>query len=272
MWSWHVVTLTVSSAPWRDTEPAAAEVRGTRSIRHRRRTGPSAAGPYDPLAALALWIALSHLLLVFNNPFARLAGFSGRERTPLPRYEQSENLHRPIHPGHVTDERDAFKVEEVTEAELRLVPPGAGIDPGEIGRELGVGPQLLVPSKFVLDVRYHPCVIGLRQMPVTHICGDVVGKVLQLLDHDVLLDDMGSGSCRDRLLAERPSPEAKGTSRSPKGPAKWPRPIRFRSGKPRVPARTSTPLGAVPGGPAWSVMWRSCVLLVSHSDVMVGYW
>jgi hypothetical protein len=59
------------------------------------------------------WIALSHLLLVFNNPFARLAGFSGRERTPLPRYEQSEDLHRPIHPGHVTDERAAFKVEEV---------------------------------------------------------------------------------------------------------------------------------------------------------------
>ena len=25
---WHVVTLTVSSAPWRDTEPAVAEIRG----------------------------------------------------------------------------------------------------------------------------------------------------------------------------------------------------------------------------------------------------
>jgi len=40
MWSWQVVTLTVSSAPWRDTEPAAAEVPGTRSIRHSRWTGP----------------------------------------------------------------------------------------------------------------------------------------------------------------------------------------------------------------------------------------
>jgi hypothetical protein len=160
------------------------------------------------------WIALSHLLLVFNNPFARLAGFSGRERTPLPRYEQSEDLQRPIHPGHVTDERAAFKVEEVTEAELRMVSPGAGIDPDEIGRELGVGPQLLVPSKFVLDVRYHPCVIDRRQMPVARMCGDAVGKVLQFLGHDVLLDETASGSCRDRLLAEHPSPEAKVTSRS----------------------------------------------------------
>jgi hypothetical protein len=36
-----------------------------------------------------------NLLFGFNNPFARLAGFSGRERTPLPRYEQSDDLHRP---------------------------------------------------------------------------------------------------------------------------------------------------------------------------------
>src|ERR1700757_3473253 len=69
----------------------------------------------------ACTLGLSHLLLVFNNPFARLTGFSGRERTPLPRYEQSEDLHRPIHPGHFTDERAAFKVEEVTEAHLRMV-------------------------------------------------------------------------------------------------------------------------------------------------------
>jgi hypothetical protein len=116
----------------------------------------------------------------------------------MPRYDRSQDLQRPIHPGRVADERAAFKVEEMSEVELHMAPPGFGIEPGEIGRQHYVGPQLLVPSKFVSDLQHHPCMIGLRQAPVAHICGDVVGKILDLLDHDVLRDDVGYVSDQQR--------------------------------------------------------------------------
>jgi hypothetical protein len=70
--------------------------------------------------------------------------------------------------------------------------PGS-IPGGEIGRDLGVGPQLFVPLQLVFDDWYHHrFVIGLRQTPTACKRRDVVGKILQHLDHDVLLIRMGS--------------------------------------------------------------------------------
>jgi hypothetical protein len=87
-----------------------------------------------------------------------------------------------------------------------------GFDPGgEIGRDLGVRPQLFVSLQFVFDGWYqHRFVIGLRQTPTARKRRDIVGKILQHLDHDVLLTGMGvCCRCRNRLLTKRPRVEAK---------------------------------------------------------------
>jgi hypothetical protein len=128
-----------------------------------------------------------------NNPLACFVGVSGRERTPLPRHQETKEttkeLRRVSHPFHVSDHRGAFPVAEVAEADLRIFPDRAGIESAVIRRDLTLDPHLFVPTQFVFDVRYqHRFVISLRHMPMARNRYDVVGKVLQRLDHDVLLN------------------------------------------------------------------------------------
>jgi len=68
-----------------------------------------------------------------NNPLACFVGVSGRERTPLPRHQETKEttkeLRRVSHPFHVSDHRGAFPVAEVAEADLswqRLLAGSAG--------------------------------------------------------------------------------------------------------------------------------------------------
>ena len=68
-----------------------------------------------------------------NNPLACFVGFSGGERTPLPRHQEAKEttkeVRRVSHPFHVSDHRGAFPVAEVAEADLswqRLLAGSAG--------------------------------------------------------------------------------------------------------------------------------------------------
>src|SRR6476619_262976 len=128
-----------------------------------------------------------------NNPLACFVGFSGGERTPLPRHQETKEttkeLRRVSHPFHVSDHRGAFPVAEVPEADLRILPDRAGLESAEIRRDLTVDPHLFVPTQFVFDARYqHRFVISLRHTPMARYRYDVVRKVLQRLEHDVLLN------------------------------------------------------------------------------------
>src|SRR6478736_377037 len=126
-----------------------------------------------------------------DNPFACFVGVSGRERTPLPRHQEAKEttkeLRRVSHPFHVSDHRGAIPVAEVAEADLRIFPDRAGIESAVITRDLTVDPHLFVPTQFVFDARYqHRFVISIRHTPMARYRYDVVRKILQRLDHDVL--------------------------------------------------------------------------------------
>jgi len=116
-----------------------------------------------------------HSPLGFSNPFARFAGFSFRKRPVLPRPQKAKELTEFSHvfrPFHVSNHRAAFPIEEVTEAELRILPDCAGIEPLQIRGDLEVDPQLFMPTQSVFKVRYQDrVVIGLRHMPVERKSG-----------------------------------------------------------------------------------------------------
>ena len=69
----------------------------------------------------------------------------------------------------------------------------------------------------------HRVVIGLRHMSMERKRSDVVGKALQHLDHDVLLNGMAQLSRRHRASPERPGAEAKVIVR---GAGDWTAPTR----------------------------------------------
>jgi hypothetical protein len=102
-------------------------------------------------------------------------------------------------------------VEPGTEADLPILQDRVGIGANVIRPDLAVHPQLFVPSEFVFDAAKHRFIVGLRQALMARIRRDVVGKVLEQLDHDVLLNDVRSPA-RQGLLARHPGVEAKVTT------------------------------------------------------------
>ena len=98
-----------------------------------------------------------HSLLGLGNPFAGLGGLELRERSVLLRPQKAEKLtefrYLP-YPLHVTDDGAALPVEEVTEAELGVLPDRGGIETGNVGGDLTVDAHLAVPAEFVFKVGY----------------------------------------------------------------------------------------------------------------------
>jgi hypothetical protein len=76
----------------------------------------------------------------------------------------------------------------MADPELGIRPDRAGTETDEVGRDLEINAHPFVPAEFVLEAWYeHRVVIGLGHMPVESERGDVVGEIVEHLDHDAIV-------------------------------------------------------------------------------------